>query len=167
MNLIIDGIEITTLSSLNLKQTYSQVSNGTLLRMMDGTGVKQKAWGKVETTIAGNGWIPDGMTGIDFDNEVVVDCIANRSITSTNNVIAIPGSVRADVEPWAIAFVDGDWVSVGSSFVGGTLTVDVTPGATIYQARWMPSMIMFFDEPETETDRQDNVFSWSLSGQEV
>lgn len=166
MNLIIDSITISTLSALGINQTYSQVNNGVLLRMMDGSAIKQKSWGKEKTVISSNGWIPAGISGINFDNAIIVDCIAQKAIVSASNIITIPGTSRPDLDPWGIALVNDAWVDVGSSFAAGVLTIDVTSGATQYQARWMPRYTMFFDEPETETDSQGNVFNWSLSGQE-
>lgn len=167
MNLIIAGVEITFLSSSDLKQSLSPVDNGTLLRMADGTAIKQvPAWGKLKTQISGSGFLPEGLSGIDFDSAVAVDCIANRSITSASNAIAISDTVRADTDPIGLAYVGNQWEDVGSSWAGGVLTIDVTAGATLYQARWMPRLTMFCDEPETETDRAGAVFSWSISGEE-
>ena len=167
MNLIIDGLEISDLSALGIKQTFAPVNNGSLLRMADGTAVKQKVWGKLKTTISAMGWIPDGLSGINFDNSVTVDCIAQRSIVSSSNAIAIPGTVRPDADPWGIALVNGQWQDVGSTFASGTLTIDVTAGATQYQARWMPRLTLYCNEPETETDSEGNVFNWSITGEEV
>ncbi|MCP3849776.1 MAG: hypothetical protein GY694_06000 [Gammaproteobacteria bacterium] len=168
MNLIIDGIEVTFRSSLELKQTYSPVNNGTLLRMADGTAIKQTpAWGKLRTEITSSGWLPDGLSDVDFNDSVIVDCVANRSITSDSNAIAIPGTPRPDLDPWGVALVNDKWVDVGSSFAGGTLTIDVTAGATKYQARWMPRLTLFCNGIETETDNSEAVYSWTLSGEEV
>jgi len=168
VNLIIDSVEITFHSSLDLKQTLKPVNNGTLLRMADGTAVKQTpAWGKLKTEISASGWLPDGLSAVDFNNSVVIDCIASRSITSAINAIAIPGTVRSDTDPVGVAFVGHQWVDVGSSFAGGTLTIDVTAGATLYLARWFPRLTLFCDQEETETDRSSANYTWSLSGEEV
>ena len=167
MNLIIDGIEVTFRSTTALKQTCSPVNNGVLLRMADGTAIKQTpAWGKLKTQISASGWLPDGLSGVDFDSPVVVDCIANRSITSASNIIAIPGTVRPDSDPWSVALVNDKWVNVGSSFAAGTLTIDVTSGATKYQANWMPSLTLLCNGIENETDNSGGLFGWSLSGEE-
>ena len=167
MNLIIDGIEVSFRSSLDLKQTYAPINNGTLLRMADGTAIKQTpAWGKLKTEISASGWLPDGLSGVDFDDSVVVDCVANRSIASATNAIAIPGTVRPDLNPWGLALVNGQWVDVGSTFATGTLTIDVTAGATQYQARWMPRLTLFCNGIETETDNTQAVYGWTLYGEE-
>lgn len=167
MNLIIDGLEISDLSALGIKQTFEPVNNGSLLRMADGTAVKQKVWSKLKTTISAVGWIPDGLSGINFGNAVTVDCIAQQSITSSSNIISIPGTVRPDIDPWGIAKVNGQWQDVGSTYASGMLTIDVTAGATLYQARWMPRLTLFCNEPETETDTEGNIFNWSITGEEV
>ncbi len=169
MNLIIDGIEITFRSTTELKQTYSPVNNGTLLRMADGTGLKQyPAWGKLKTQITASGWLPDGLSGVDFNSSVIVDCVANRSITSDSNIITIPGTARPDLDPWGVALVNGAWVmNVGSSYAGDTLTIDITANATKYQARWMPRLVLYCNGIETETDNTEAVYGWSLSGEEA
>lgn len=167
MNLIIDGIEVTFRSTTDLKQTYSPVNNGVLLRMANGDGIKQTpSWGKLKTEISSSGLLPDGLSGVDFDSTVIVDCIANRSITSTSNAIAILGTVRPDIDPWGVAFVNGKWVNVGSSFLAGTLTIDITAGATKYQASWMPRLTLLCNGIENETDNSGGVFGWSLYGEE-
>ncbi len=167
MNLIIGGVEVTFLSAYDVNQKLSPVTNGTLLRMADGSAVKQRTWSKTRTTISASGLIPEGLQGVDFDNPIIIDCIAERSITSASNIIAIADTVRTDKDPIGMAYVNGTWENVVSTWVIGTLTIDVTAGATLYQARWMPRLTMYFDEPEPTTDISNATFSWSLDGEEV
>jgi len=168
MDLIIDGVEVTFISATELKQTYSPVNNGVILRMADGSAVKQTpSWGKLKTEITGSGWLPEGLSGVDFSSSVVVDCVAYRSITSSSNAIAISDTVRADTDPTGEAYVNGQWQSVGSSWAAGTLTIDVTSGATLYQAKWFPRLTLYCDEPETETNLSDAEYSWKIYGEEA
>jgi hypothetical protein len=168
VNLIIDGVEITLRSAIELKQTYSPVEPGVVLRKADGSAIKQvPSWSKLKTEISGSGWLPEGLSGVDFSDSVVVDCVGQRSITSDSNAIAISDTVRPDVDPWGIAFVNGHWVDVGSSWAGGTLTIDVISAATLYQARWFPRLTLLCSEPATETDHNNATYGWTLTGEEA
>lgn len=167
MNIIIDNIILDNVAGFEIKQSYRTLNDGIVLRMIDGTGIKQNSWTKVETVISGSGWVPDGLQNVDFRSSVVIDCIEPISITQASNVFTLPTNRRSDVTPYALAYTSTGWVNTASSLVTNTLTATTVSGATAYMGIWFPKLTVFCNSPAYNLDTSSGTFNWSITGQEV
>lgn len=146
------------------EQGINPIGGATVLRMSDGAGVKMQHWQKAAGTISGSGWMPPGLAGLDYSQPLEL-----RSTKVINHVGAGPEftlqhTPRPDTAPWAQALIGDRWVRVTSTFAAGVLTVPPVPGATLYQACYMPVFSVFADPP---TETQGSSHGWSLNWEEA
>ena len=52
------------------------------LRTIGGSAIKQITWQKWRTTITGGGWLPFGLSSLDYSAQMAVACIAARRSVS-------------------------------------------------------------------------------------
>lgn len=148
----------TLYEALNYSQDISPVGGYSVLRMLDGTGLKQQNWLKNQVSISGSGGIPAGMGDLNYSLPITLKCGAPRSIKRPTNSFTLP-SHRTDTgyEPYVLKLVDGFWVSVNA--LG-------TPSE--YMTIYYPELTCFFEPPkEGYAWDASSPASWSLSGEEV
>ena len=166
--LVIGGIEIPLKSSHQLTQDYEPIQAVNRVRMMSGALQQQTAWnGKILTTISGSGLIPAGIQSLDFTSTITIKCIAERTVTSASNVIAVPSSRRSDYGVEGRALVDGVWQSTPVSMATNVATLTTVAGATQYQAIYWPELICFLDPPSENRDARTSTYAWSITAEEV
>jgi len=143
------GISIPMLSALGTVQTYQPAVRETILAMGDGTLDKQTlagTEGKVSTSISADGTVPPGLTGLAFEDNLLLKCGAPRDIVSISNIITIPNLRRSDTdyEPWGRAFVNDEVkLTTVDNIAGDVVTLVAVAGASAYQVMWYPEFQVY------------------------
>ena len=151
-------------------QRYSPLGDGVVRRRSKGAAVKFRHWTlRWAISVSGSGWMGPGLAGLDYDQALELRCTQQMDIHTTALTTNIPGSVRPDVEPWALAFTGRDWVSTELAFDSGTgdVTITAVPGALEYQVCWMPMFTVFLSRPERGLDPGSGTHDWSFTAEEV
>lgn len=93
----IGNVEIPTRAGIDLEQTYTPIGGETILRTLNGTGIKQSTWAKLRTTISGGGWSPTGLSLLDTTVPQSIACIMPRAvIADANRQATLPAARRGD-----------------------------------------------------------------------
>ena len=155
-------------------QTYEVLAGSALIRMKDGTAVKQTHWEKLGTQISCSGVIPAGITAIDFTQSYILRCGAKRAIASPNSNITLPVERRSDApfEPKGFGWVPDDsgtntWTETPVVMVGDVATLTPIAGATVYRAYYWPEIVVFSDAPAESTNVHTSEMSWTLNAEQV
>jgi hypothetical protein len=166
--LVIGGIEIVHPASFMLSQNYTPIQAVSRVRMMNGSLTQQTAWrNKLQTQISGDGIAPAGFQLIDWSEPVTIKCIAERSVTSLTNVIAIPSARRADYGVAGRALVGNRFVNTAVAMDGDEATLTAVSGAIAYQAYYWPELICYADPPSETRNARSADYGWSLVAEEV
>ena len=166
--LVIGGVLVPTYGRVGLAQSYAPVGGVFRGRMASGRLVQQIHWRRLRTTIQGLGWVPAGVDLIDYDEPVVIDCIAPRSVLSASTSVALPDTRRPDADVVAHARTGTeDWVRTSLAMDGDAAQITPVSGALQYQVRWYPRLTCFLDPPEERLDAETAEWSWTLTAEEV
>lgn len=170
-NLIIGGITVHRLASLDFQQSYENIGPTKLQRLGDGSGLIQShGWSKLATSISCAGWAPEGLEGLDWKAAagVSIACVKPRSIRSASNVITIPSARRSDHAVLGFACVGDELVSSPVVVVSHVATITTVSGATGYLVEWLP-LITCFSEAGVRTnyDSNGNVYGWTLDAEQL
>jgi hypothetical protein len=170
-DLIIGGITIPRLASLDFSQSYENIGPHTLQRLGDGTGLPQShGWNKIATSISCSGWAPEGLDGVDWKAAagVAIACIKPRSIKSASNAITIPAARRTDHGPWGFACVGDELVSSPVSLTGNVATITTVSGASGYLVEWLPLITCFSQNGvRANYDSGGNAYGWTLDAEQL
>lgn len=110
----------------------------------------------------------DVLSALDIDTPQVIQCIAPRSIHSALPAVALPAARRADVAPYGFAVMpNGLMRRTGGTLAGGTLTLDVVPGAVSYVARYWPELTVLVMSLTEHQDVRGAVAGWDLTAEEI
>ena len=169
--LIIAGVEIA-LQTFPTSQSYSRVDGGSLLhRMLNGAGLPQHQWSKLAISIAGDGWAPPALAGVDWSAAVEIACIAPRAIHSATVNATLPAARRSDLTAtpnvYCRAVVAGELVETPVSVLVNAATATAVAGATSYQFYYYPKLICWSRGPSESLDLAGAAYAWSLEAEEV
>lgn len=167
--LIIAGVEIA-LQTFPASQSYARVDGGAaLLRMLNGTGLKQTQWTKLATSINGDGWAPAALAGIDWSQAVEISCVAPRAIHSATVNATLPAGRRSDVTVSVLcrAVVNGELVDTPVSVVGDAATATAVSGASSYQFYYYPKLNFYSNGPRENLDLSGAAYSWQIDAEEA
>lgn len=164
----IGGLVISVQAAGDISQTFEQIGGFTLHRMLNGAGVPQSHWRKLATTISGSGWVPAGLSGLDYDATHVLKSVAARSLQATGNVITVPTARRTDsgYEPTGYAIVNGRYVPTPLVLVTNTATLTTVAGAQGYGVRYWPQITVHARFTE-DTRMVGAGWSWRIEAEEV
>ena len=146
---------------------YSPIGGVSTVRRSGGALVKMRNWRKTAITVRGSGWMGPGFGGLDFDSPLELRCTQPISLHTAALTGAIPGTIRSDVAPWALAYVSGDWVAAAVSMSGNDFTLTAVAGASEYHVRWLPSFTVLCEPPSEAMDSTSASFDWSITAEEV
>lgn len=150
------------------EESIDPIGGNSLLRMSDGSAVKQQHWRRSAGVISGSGWMPPGLDGLDYTQPLELRSTKQRNQVGEGPTFTLLETPRPDVEPWAQALIGGrDWVKVPCTFADGVVTVPPVPGATLYQASYMPVFSVFANEPGGSQSSGTAVHSWSITWEEA
>jgi hypothetical protein len=167
----IGSIEIPLRSALDCATAYEQIGGETILRTINGTGIRQETWKRLRATISGSGWIPPGLDAVDSTQQQVVAFAAPLSVGCDGSRQAtLPAGRRSDsgYAPWAIALLaDGGIIETPVSVVGNVATADAVSGAIGYQAWYYPQVTAWVSRPSQSLDHPTATWSWELLVEQV
>lgn len=165
----IAGVEIS-LQTFAVSQTYRRVDGGSVLhRMLNGAGVAQEHWSKLATSIAGEGWAPAALAGVDWSAPVEILCVQPRAIHSATVTATLPAARRSDltVNVYAMAVVGNKLVATPVNMVTNTATATAVTGATGYQFMYFPKLSCWSRGPVEPLDMTSASYGWTLEAEEV
>ena len=166
------GVTIYPAEGHELSQTYDNEEGSRIMRMLEGTGIKQFHWSKLRTTISGTGWLPAPLRSIDFTASLTLKCAAHLSATDTDVTVVIPSARRTDIgTSGAICahaiLADGSAVATGIDNVAtDTVTCVAVATAVAYRVRYCPQITVFAELSE-DISRSSATWSWTLDCEEV
>ncbi|BBT17009.1 hypothetical protein WP8S17C03_30580 [Metapseudomonas otitidis] len=166
--LILNGIELT-MDDGPIRQSYAPADGGsTELRMAGGQLIKQTHFQKMVITTSATGYIDPPFEYLDYSRPMELWCIEPLSAWGRTNVFQLPPETarRPDVEPWAWAWVDGNWRDVPLSVQGRVATLTTVPGARQYRVFWLPRFTVYMNRPVSEFDEQRGTYDWSFEARE-
>ena len=168
MTLKVNNLDITPPQGFEISQAFAPIGGRSIKRLSNGAAVSMSSWRKLSTDISGSGFYPPGLDAINWDAAVTIHSIARRSITSASNVIALPGTYRADTDylPDAAAIVGGELVPSPVSIATGVATITTVSGATGYFIQFFPVLTVFADI-DTSEDDQGRIIRWRIRGEQV
>lgn len=166
--LIIAGVEIA-LQTFPVTQEYSPLEGATLHRKLNGAGVKQTHWRRLATSIAGEGWAPAALAGVDWSAAVEISCIAPRAISSATVNATLPAARRSDLTTnvYCCAVVNGELVETSVSVLVNAATATAVSGATSYQFYYYPKLSCLSSGPSESLNLSGAAYSWTLTAEEV
>jgi hypothetical protein len=169
-DLIIAGVPVPlALSAEGLTQRYDALGGGAILRLADGTGIRQHRWRRLATTVAGSGILPAALAGIDWDAPLLLGCIASRALHTSGAPVALPAARRADAPVFALAVLDGGYLLRPTPVALDEDLASVTPvpGAVAYQVHYYPLLTVLSDGPRETWDALGAAAGWELRCEEV
>lgn len=180
-NFQLGGIIVPIHAIWELSQDYSPVGGFTLLRMLDGAGVKQQHWEKIATTVTGSGYIPAGLDSLDYKTPLLMRCATKRGVSSiAPTTILVPQARRTDVDHEVIGFaiVDGNDAQWEETPIIGTTPsvarpgfdeIDLTAvgGAKAYRINYYPEITVFAEHPVQDGNPHQDDQSWTLTAEQV
>lgn len=147
-----------------------ELRGSAITRMSGGLGVQMTHWsGKLTGTIAGQGWMPPGLDGLDYSQPLELLSTQQQSVTGSSNAVALKTEPRPDHAPWALALVNGEWVSTPCAYAAGVATATPVAGATLYSIAWFPRLMVFATpvQQSVSTGNLQTPHGWSLTWEEV
>lgn len=148
--------------------TVDGLAGSATVRMSDGAAVKMTHWsGKAAGTISGQGWMPPGLDGLDYSQELELRSTQHESITGPALSVALTSAPRPDHAAWALALVGRDWVPTACVVAAGIATATPVPGATLYTFCWFPVYQVFAAKPGKSQSSGTATHGWSIAWEEV
>jgi hypothetical protein len=146
-------------------ESIEPIGGATVLRMSDGAGLKQQHWERLAGSISAEGWMPPGLSGLDYSGPLELRSTQVLNLVGPGLVFELPGTPRPDVAPWGHALVGDQWVRTACTYAGGVATLTAVAGATLYQACWMPVLSVFANRPAQSQGGGGH--GWSISWEEA
>ena len=137
-----------------------------------GAGIKQATWQKTRTVISGGGWIPPGLTHLDYTTQQSVACIVPRALICNGSRIP-PCRPRAvpipATSPWAWALMpDGSVIASEVTIVFRTSPpFAAVTDAIGYQVLYYPLLTCWCSRPNESGSRGEASYRWELACEEV
>lgn len=167
--LTLGGVPIVPHSGI-ANVSVGKLRGSTRPRMSDGALVQMTHWsGKASVTISGQGFMPPGLDGLDYDNPLELLSVHQETITGTALTAVLSSTPRADCPPWAEALVGGRWRRTACGLAGGVVTAEPVDGATLYSFFWLPAYWVFAEDPAKAVDfgGVPRPCGWSITCEEI
>jgi len=165
------GIDVPIECFADFEQSYDVLTSSSILRMSDGSAIKQTAWGgKLKINTSGSGWAPLGFTGLNFENPLLFKCAKPRALDGATEIITLPAARRTDsgYTPIGFAVVDNELVETPiDSLVANVATLITVANATAYRVHYWPEISVFVKEPAENWNKSGNSHGWSFEAEEV
>ncbi len=145
--------ELPVCAGFDIIQRFEPIGGEVILRMMSGLGVKQMTFNKKRITTSGTGWVPTGLSSLDFSVTHEIACIVPETLPAdfTTRSVELPDFYREDDGhiPYGLAQMpDGQTVAstvtIGEELVA---TVDEVDGAVAYQVAYYPLVTCWLMRP--------------------
>lgn len=163
----IGGITIYPPEGHELTQTYQNEEGSEIMRMLQGSGIKQFHWSKLKTTISGTGFVPTALNDLSFQGSYTLKCAAAKSARDVDVTVELPAARRTDVTSCAFGVLsDGTHVPTSVNIVTNTATCGSVTNAVEYRVWYYPQVTVFAVYSE-DISRDQATWSWSLECEEV
>jgi hypothetical protein len=164
----IGGLVVTVQAAGEIEQSFDDIGGSAIIRMLDGTGIKQSHWRKLRTRITGSGQVPPGLAGLNYDDELLLKSCGARSIQAATNVITVPAARRTDAgyEPRGYAIVNGMYAFTPLALVGDVATLTAVSGAQGYGVKYWPQLTVLAEFSESNQETR-SIWSWQIEAEEV
>lgn len=168
MSLKIGATTIIPHAGFDIRQSYDMLQARYARRAMNGNLRVQQRWQKLQSSISGSGWLPDGLDGINLALFYDVSCIQPLSADAAGNIIAVPRVFRSDAPyaPQGIAIVNDEPVPTTLALVGNVATLDTVAGASRYQVLYYP-IITGMLSIARQFDDANGVSGWTIEVEEA
>ncbi len=168
----IGDLVLPPLSALDLTQQYEPLGGDAIFRTASGLGIKQSTWRKTRVVTSGRGWVPDGLDSLDFNQSLVLRCIAPRAHHLPSGLLesVLPMQPRRDSghRPWGVAWLSpGVSVPVAVTTLGRSVSVQPVAGAIRYSVHYLPELLVWGTRPQQSGDLGSASYRWSLVCEEV
>lgn len=172
MSLLVDGMILPQISALDVEQQYEMLATETILRAVNGRGIKQMTYGKLRVTTSGSGWLPLGLDGIDYSITHVLGCVTPKRVPANFAARAaiLPAARRSDsgFTPFGTALVGGGQaISTPVTMVGNVATCAAVAGAIDYMVSYYPAPTVWLMRPHESGNQADASYRWELVAEEV
>ena len=163
------GIEIPIFSLLGFSQSYEPIGGSALLRMVDGTAVKQQQWEKFRSVVRGTGSIPPGLQNLNYSVSMLMKGASKVGIIDTSNVITVTSDRRSDTPhaPRGFAMIDRELVDTSIGFSVDEATLGVVSGADFYVIHYWPQFNVFATKPSIQWEENQKNVNWELVMEET
>lgn len=168
--IVIGGVSIPDLAALELQQTYEPIGGEMTLRTIGGSAIKQITWQKWRTTITGGGWLPFGLSSLDYSAQMAVACIVPRGVVCSGLSATLPAARRSDTGylPWGVALLSDQTTQItAATMAGNVATLDAVAGAIGYQAMYYPLLQCYVSRPKEQGVRETASYGWSIVAEEA
>lgn len=146
-------------------ESIEAIGGSTVLRMSDGAAIKQQHWERLAGSISAEGWMPPGLSGLDYSGPLELRSTQVQNIVDPGLVFELTSTPRPDIAPWGQALVGDQWVPTACAYADGVATLTAVNGATLYQACWMPVLSVFASRPTQSQGGGGH--GWSISWEEA
>lgn len=163
--LMLGGVAVHHLLAGQASLSEEPIGGSTTLRLSGGAAVKMTHWQKMAGSIAGEGFWPPGLDGLDYGQPLELRSTKVRTHQAASTVITLQGTPRPDKAPWGYAVVGRELVPTPVAMTGSVATLTAVPGATAYQVNWMPVYSVMCNRPSES--QQGSSRSWSLAWEEA
>lgn len=162
------GVVVPIEALLDFEQSYEPLGGSSVLRMMDGTAVKQQSWRKTRTQLSATGWVPLGLDALDFSGPLTLKCAKPVALSGATNVVTLPAGRRSDFAPLGFAIVaDRTLVETSCGLAGNVATLGIVAGALGYRCLYVPQLTVVTDGPQERASLTRAEHSWDLVCEEV
>lgn len=164
------GIIVPLTAALGLSQSIAMVGGRASLRFANGASLRQQAWRRMSVVLSGDGWVPLGLDGLDFEATMTFKAGVPHALRTNNGVVTLPAARRTDTGylPFARAHLPGGSdVATPVSLVGNVATCTTVTGAISYTVSYYPQLTVWADPPEQQFDRANASANWSLNLEEA
>jgi hypothetical protein len=163
----IGGIPVDLPQAANLSLDQPAPSAGfSDFRLGSGRPRRQARWTRIKASISFDGYLPDGLSDLDWTAPLTVQWPMPRSMSSATNTATLPAARRSDYPPEAIAWVDGYPRPTPVTLVGNAATAIAVSNASRYVFAWWPEFEALII-PSTSGDRTKGTFQTHIELEEV
>lgn len=163
------GIVVPIHAALDLQQQIEPIGGSALLRLGQGTAIKQATWRKRRITLSASGWCPPGLGALNWNSPLTLKCGLPESITTATTSATLPAGRRTDAgyEPFARAHTAQGWRDTPLALAGNAATITAVSGAVAYQVWYWPELSVYAEPPVQTFDQASAQASWDLVCEEI
>lgn len=172
MSLQLGNFKVPVIAGFDVDQQYEPMGGESIIRAVNGRGIKQMTYHRLRVITTGSGWLPSGLESLDFTAQHVLRCVVPRGIPAVfaTRQATLPAARRSDTGflPFGAAIMpDGSAVKAAVTLVGHVATVDSVSNAIEYRVSYYPELTVWAMRPKSSGSLTDASYRWELTCEEV